>query len=81
MNRKQFILTLLSPILAVFGYKIDIQKFFKPDLEIRTISSEAELADIFGKPNFLSSSYSPLNIIRLVRNVETADGKYLVSVL
>jgi Major capsid protein Gp23 len=29
MNRKDFILTLFSPILAMFGYKIDIQKFFK----------------------------------------------------
>ena len=29
MNRKEFILTLLSPILAVFGYKINIQEFFK----------------------------------------------------
>ena len=29
MNRKEFILILLSPLLALFGCKINIKKFFK----------------------------------------------------
>jgi hypothetical protein len=33
MNRKQFFLTLFSPILAVFGYKINIQNLVKKSIK------------------------------------------------